>query len=208
MSQAASPGECGILSAACALFARHGYDAVSMSMIAAQAGVSKANVYHHFNSKEDLYFAVLRNACSENGASWSRILTEPGSVIERLRRFARQHLQDICANPVQVRLIMREVAEHSEHRGRKLAEEVFGADFSDIVALFEEGRARGELRDDIDPAFAAGLLLSANLAFFQWREVTRHMPNHAYVDDPDAYADGVVQILLEGIGQRYTSTSP
>ncbi|HET7570483.1 MAG TPA: TetR/AcrR family transcriptional regulator [Gammaproteobacteria bacterium] len=201
MSQSASSGERGILSAACELFARHGYDAVSMSMIAAYAGVSKANVYHHFNSKEDLYFAVLRNACSENGGSWNRILTESGSVIDRLRRFARQHLHDICANPVQVRLIMREVAEHSEHRGRKLAEEVFGTDFSEIVALFEEGRARGELRDDIDPAFAAGLLLSANLAFFQWREVTRHMPNHAYADDPDAYADGVVRILLEGIAQ-------
>ncbi|HET6724959.1 MAG TPA: TetR/AcrR family transcriptional regulator [Gammaproteobacteria bacterium] len=195
-------GECSILSAARDLFAEHGYDAVSMSMIAAEASVSKANLYHHYRSKEDLYFAVLRDACDGNESAWQSILAAEGPVVERLRRFARQHLEDICANPTQVRLIMREVAEHSEHRGRKLAEEVFGEDFRKVVALFQEGQARGEFRADVDAAFVAGLLLSANMGFFQWREVMRHMPTAGYADDPGAYADGVTRVLLDGIAVR------
>jgi TetR/AcrR family transcriptional regulator len=96
---------------------------------------------------------------------------------------------------------MREVAEHSEHRGRKLAEQVFGSNYSEIVALFEEGQARGELRADIDPAFAAGLLMSANMAFFQWRDVMRHMPACGPTEDRETYACSVVDVLLNGIGR-------
>ncbi|HET7369263.1 MAG TPA: TetR/AcrR family transcriptional regulator [Gammaproteobacteria bacterium] len=201
MSPATQSGECGILAAARDLFARLGYDAVSMSMIAAEAGVSKANLYHHFGSKDDLYFAVLRDACDDKCIAWSRLRDQDVSVVERLRRFAREHLQEICTKPTHVRLIMREVAEHSEHRGRKLAEEVFGSDFGEIVALFKEGQARGELDADVDPAFVAGLLLSANLTFFQWRDVMRHMPTAEFADDPAAYADGVVEVLLHGIAK-------
>jgi TetR/AcrR family transcriptional regulator len=200
-------GECGILTAARELFARLGYDAVSMSMIAAEAGVSKANLYHHFGSKDDLYFAVLRDACDDKCSAWTRLRDQDVSVLERLRHFAREHLQEICARPTHVRLIMREVAEHSEHRGRKLAEEVFGSDFGKIVALFEEGQARGEFSADVDPAFVAGLLLSANMAFFQWRDVMRHMPTAGFADDPAAYADGVVEVLLHGIAKPEADTA-
>ena len=52
-----------ILEAAESLFSERGFDAVSMSDIAAAAGVCKANVFHHFTSKNELYIAVLRNAC-------------------------------------------------------------------------------------------------------------------------------------------------
>ena len=52
-----------ILRAAETLFAKHGFGAVSMSAIARRAGVSKANVFHHFATKQALYLAVLTAAC-------------------------------------------------------------------------------------------------------------------------------------------------
>ncbi|HWR87919.1 MAG TPA: helix-turn-helix domain-containing protein, partial [Acidiferrobacterales bacterium] len=55
-----------ILVVAETLFAEHGFDAVSMNAIAEAAGVSKANVFHHFTCKNDLYIAVLRNACRDS----------------------------------------------------------------------------------------------------------------------------------------------
>jgi len=41
------------------LFAEGGYEAVSMDLVAKTAGVSKATVYAHFGSKENLFAAVL-----------------------------------------------------------------------------------------------------------------------------------------------------
>jgi AcrR family transcriptional regulator len=50
-----------ILAAAACVFARSGYEATSMDEVAAEAGISKLIVYRHFNSKHDLYVAVLRH---------------------------------------------------------------------------------------------------------------------------------------------------
>ena len=46
-----------ILLAARRLFAERGFDGVSINDVAAAAGVSKANVFHHFGSKPKLHLA-------------------------------------------------------------------------------------------------------------------------------------------------------
>src|ERR1051326_4801488 len=52
-----------ILSAATRAFARTGFAATSLDDIAAEAGVSRVILYRHFESKTDLYRAVLVQAC-------------------------------------------------------------------------------------------------------------------------------------------------
>jgi AcrR family transcriptional regulator len=71
-----------ILDSALTVFARRGYHASSIDDIAREAGVSKALIYEHFTSKQDLYaelleqhagelFSVLAEAISEAGRSAS-----------------------------------------------------------------------------------------------------------------------------------------
>jgi AcrR family transcriptional regulator len=52
--------QAAILSGAAEAFARAGYAATSMEDIAAASGITKLIVYRHFDSKEDLYRAVLQ----------------------------------------------------------------------------------------------------------------------------------------------------
>jgi AcrR family transcriptional regulator len=49
----------GIIAAARSAFGQHGYAEVSVDHIAAQAGVAKGAVYHHFQSKDALFEAAL-----------------------------------------------------------------------------------------------------------------------------------------------------
>jgi len=49
-----------IVRAALRLFGRHGYAATRLDDVAAAAGVTKPMVYRHFESKKDLYMALLR----------------------------------------------------------------------------------------------------------------------------------------------------
>jgi AcrR family transcriptional regulator len=53
-----------ILSAATRAFARAGFAATSLDDIAAEAGVSRVILYRHFDSKADLYRAVLDQVCN------------------------------------------------------------------------------------------------------------------------------------------------
>ena len=52
--------QAAILSGAARAFARAGYAATSMEDIAAASGITKLIVYRHFDSKEELYRAVLQ----------------------------------------------------------------------------------------------------------------------------------------------------
>lgn len=50
-----------LLKAAAAFFAANGYERASMNDLARACGVSKALVYHYFDGKEALLFAILKN---------------------------------------------------------------------------------------------------------------------------------------------------
>lgn len=54
----------GIVEAAMAVFLEKGFEAASMSDIAARAGGSKATLYSYFASKEELYVEVMDGRCS------------------------------------------------------------------------------------------------------------------------------------------------
>ena len=48
-----------ILKSAARVFAEQGYDRASMSVLAKECGISKANIYHYYDSKDALLFDVL-----------------------------------------------------------------------------------------------------------------------------------------------------
>src|SRR5580765_1647639 len=65
-SQARTRAE--LLRAAYRLFLRDGFVATSLAAIAEEAGVTKGAVYSNFESKEDLFLAMLQQA--GGGAKW------------------------------------------------------------------------------------------------------------------------------------------
>lgn len=58
-----------ILAAATEAFARSGFAATSLDDIAAEAGVTRVILYRHFDSKNDLYQAVLDRMCARLDAN-------------------------------------------------------------------------------------------------------------------------------------------
>jgi AcrR family transcriptional regulator len=58
-----------ILAAATRAFARGGFAATSLDDVAAEAGISRVILYRHFESKADLYRAVLERATARLGAA-------------------------------------------------------------------------------------------------------------------------------------------
>lgn len=48
-----------ILKSAAKVFAREGFDRASMNMLARECGISKANIYHYYDSKDAILFDVL-----------------------------------------------------------------------------------------------------------------------------------------------------
>jgi AcrR family transcriptional regulator len=67
-----------ILDSALTVFARRGYHASSIDDIARQAGVSKALIYEHFTSKQDLYAELLEQHAGELFSQLAEAISEAG----------------------------------------------------------------------------------------------------------------------------------
>src|SRR5213596_1808316 len=78
-----------ILSAANMVFGQRGYDTVRIDDVATAAGISKALIYEHFRSKQELYGELMNHAALE---MLDRIVgggSEPGAIgARRLERAA------------------------------------------------------------------------------------------------------------------------
>lgn len=198
-----SPASCDaverILNAAEVLFAEQGFDAVSMNAIAERAGVSKANVFHHFTSKNDLYVAVLHHVCQDANERLDDLDNPAAPFEERLEEFARSHLKTLLDHGQMMRLLLREMLSDHPRLGKELAQQVYGDKFSRFVAILRTGQEAGELRTDVDPAMVATLLIGADVFFFEARETLSHFPDAAFSRKPERYSAMLADILLRGI---------
>lgn len=197
--QRQSPGEAAILDAAVQLFSTNGYDAVSMREVASAAGVSKANIYHHFASKEKLYRAILDQSAADLSGLVETLAASTGSFESRLAEFAAGHLQHLDRNPLASRLIIREAFSGDNQRSRILVDQVFGDIFERIVAIFRAGQQAGSLRADLDPALCATLLMGADVFFFQARDVLAQFPDVEFACHSPRFSREMVEVLLRGM---------
>jgi AcrR family transcriptional regulator len=76
-----------LLLAALDIFGQKGYFATTTREISQQAGMSAAAVYVHYPSKNEMLAEICRRGHAEILADLERALDEPGTPVERVRRF-------------------------------------------------------------------------------------------------------------------------
>ncbi len=78
--------------AALALFARHGFAAVSMRQIAAEVGVQAGALYNYTPDKQTLLFDLMRSHMEELLDVWDSH-AQSGDALETLEAFTRFHIR-------------------------------------------------------------------------------------------------------------------
>ncbi len=202
MSPVEGSSETRILEVALSLFAERGYAAASAHAIAEQVGMSKASVFHHFACKRDLYTAVMRVAGERAAHLLDALESDRGTTVQRLERFSKAHLRSLLDDRNLVALVLRDVLDSWTEAGHTLAGEVYGTHFGRLVEILRAGQRLGQLRDDVDPNFLATLVLGVNVFFVLSQNNLRHFPDGDFADRPEAFCDGVMKIILEGVAAR------
>ena len=154
-----------ILENAYRLFRAQGFDGTSMADITSQVGGSKATLYSHFPSKEELFvecmMAALENYMSDTLKHLDASRSDPEAA---LRNFGASVLNFICSpEQVEVRRLM--IAEAARSGTGKLFFDKINALRSQISSFLAVCMASGLLRRD-DPDLAAdhlGALLEAEI---------------------------------------------
>lgn len=83
-----------ILRAAYPLLVERGYDAVSMQEIADAVPIHKATLYHHFQSKDELFLAVVRMVMTQRHRQVDVFIDEGGTAADQLTKVALLAFRD------------------------------------------------------------------------------------------------------------------
>jgi len=92
-----------ILAAAERAFLASGFGAVTMDRVAREAGASKATVYAHFTSKEELFGAVVARVSRRRFDGFSLEALDPGDIAASLTTIATRFL-DLILSPEAIAL--------------------------------------------------------------------------------------------------------
>lgn len=98
-----------LVSLAAPVFAERGVEGVSMREVAELAGIRKASVFHHFESKERLYAAVMEDALTRLFELIAAARLDEGSFEERLDRLSGLMTDALASRPQTARLLLREM---------------------------------------------------------------------------------------------------
>lgn len=131
-----------LLEAAAGVFAAEGYAGASLSAIAGAAGLRKASLFHHFDSKEALYLEAVSSAVGELGGLISEARLDTGGFVERLDRLSRLVTRYLGEHPLVARLLLREMLDEGPFLsgpGGELVPQVLGGAMAFLQAGMDAG---------------------------------------------------------------------
>ncbi len=141
-----------ILDGANIVFSRMGFDAAGIADITREAGVSKGTIYVYFDSKDDLFAALIDRQREHLFRDITAALDMPGSTVDRLRTYGVTLTGLLCsAQVVQAHRIIIGIASRKPDIG---------------ATFYEKGARRGMalLRGFLDQEIAAGRVLPCDTA--------------------------------------------
>jgi AcrR family transcriptional regulator len=190
------PGE--IVQAALAVFAEKGFAAARLDEIAARAGISKGALYLYFETKEELFRAVVEQAIAPNiQAVRAMIAAHPGPIADLLRLVPERIAVLLETLPVGgvVKMVIGEAGNFPELARvwhDRLVAQALGA-LTDAVAA---AQGRGEVKPG-DARTYALQLIAPLLVGVIWRET--FVPVGAKGFDLPALARQHVETMLRGL---------
>ncbi len=168
-----------LLAAAADLFARDGFDAVSVRQITSRAKANLGAITYHYGSKEALFHAVIDRVGAHLADRFVSIASEKGAPLERIGRIVTMVLTE--PNLPAPTMILRELA-----MDRPLPPplvQMMQRNMGAMMGLIREGQADGSIRHG-DPALLA---MSVMAQPFLLRMASRIPRDIAGIDrtDPD-----------------------
>ncbi len=181
-----------ILEAAARCFAKSGFARTRIEDVAAEARVSRALVYHHCGSKEELARQVQEHMLEEWSAAVDQAIAGAPSAGDALAAWLRVNLADLRRRPL-LHAILADAAilasfEDSARRSMQEWREK-------LVALLREGVAKGEFRADLDVESTAEVLRAMQVGMMQ----------HLFSDDPyldvsgERHLEAAARLLVAGL---------
>jgi AcrR family transcriptional regulator len=169
-------------------FAENGYHPTSVAEIVTGLGVGKGVFYWYFQSKEELFLEILKEAQTDLRRAQKQAITDIDDPVRRIQVGIRTTMKWTAAHR-EVHELTQFAATESRfapalRKGQDIA-------IGDTITHVKDGISRGVLRD-IDPDYIAQAILGVT------GQLVRTFI-HERGTDPDEVADAAIAFILDGI---------
>ncbi|HEV3063422.1 MAG TPA: TetR/AcrR family transcriptional regulator C-terminal domain-containing protein [Vicinamibacterales bacterium] len=189
------PKRDAILRAAIDVFAGRGYFNAQVADVARAAGVAAGTVYLYFRSKDDLLISIFERGMRDALAEARAVVADRDDPRERLRRFARLHLERLGRDrnlAIVFQVELRQSTKFMERFSSTLLRDYLGL----IRSAITDGQRAGIFRTDVKPTVAAKALFGA----LDEMATNWILSRRRYSLEADA--DAVVDLFLDGARSR------
>ena len=187
------------------LFAKKGFDKVTMNEIANKAEFTKRTLYRYFNSKEDLFFAVALKGFKEMAQYCQHGFEKGDRGFEKLSNGLQAYLDFAQKHPDTFRIInsvghIRRKAKDSPklEKWMKFDDRLFNS----IAELLKQGKKDGSIRPDIEPLKGTFSIIFMATGFFRLLGETGANYADHFDLDLEEFSDYSLKLLLDAIKSR------
>lgn len=154
-----------IIMAATRIFSKYGFHGAKMDNIAKEAGIGKGTIYGYFDSKEALFYEMIKHGVEEYEQGLHKAFKREGSFKEKLTAMCKFHGTYIKKYIGITQVIIMEKGILSKECINDIVYEK-----DRLVNIIKEAVIRamegGELRQDLDPDLATILILGTISQFY------------------------------------------
>ena len=177
-----------ILTESARLFAKNGYKATNLQQVADNLGVTRQALYYYYRSKSDILAALFDEVMTRMEEGNEDALTESGG--ESFVTLLEKHIRVIVENTDLVAVLLLERPEIAKLKDVPAARrrQAYSRRF---LTAYEEGVARGELRE-LDPQLTVNALLASANSISAWYHVGSR-------DKSQKVAETVTELLVSGV---------
>lgn len=150
-----------ILSTATKLFSTQGYANTSLAQVAKEAQVSKALIFWHFASKDDLFRTAVKSSLEPYSIDVVELLSgldELGQICKLVDLYYEFVSQNVYSVRFLLSLVVREEKNLDDLLDRTT--ELYGIYGSMLADIIQTGRERGVFRSTVDPGADAALIMA------------------------------------------------
>ncbi|HEU0023036.1 MAG TPA: TetR/AcrR family transcriptional regulator [Thermoleophilaceae bacterium] len=184
-----------MLDAAQRVFGERGYRAASMDDIARGSGVTKALLYEHFASKEDLYETCVERARGRLFEAIAEALAGVEEPVQQLRVFVTTYFDELERHRHQWWALYGEASPAAVNEMRNRNAEA-------IAPLLAAAAERtGAVPDPVDVAFVSQVLVGAGEQAGRWWMNRPDVPKQEVTDRFVRACAGVIASLTAGAGR-------
>jgi AcrR family transcriptional regulator len=194
-----------ILQTSLHLFAEKGFHGTSMRDIARTADITEGLIYHYFESKRDLFRAII-----DEYSFLSLLRTLPDLAAQLDLRallivLARGFFDVLRQNKEITRLLLQEVQVFPEEKEAFFVD-AFKESITELSQILDD-RMNERARAKVDPQMAARLFFNSLLAFFVEQEILGG--KHLLPADEGEYIETLVDMFVKRLGPgQPKSTGP